>query len=102
MTLCWTDPVSVVRLGKVQCRTDGNNSRGIDVVVSDVVMPLNVIEVHRLRDAGLLIKIHQIALQVLIVDDSPNVALKVPMIDAIEADERTKKPPIRFDDPRPE
>jgi hypothetical protein len=49
-----------VRPVQVEQRTDRHNPRRIDVVVRDVIVPLDVIEVHRLRDAGLLVKIAQI------------------------------------------
>ena len=57
-----------------------------------------MVEVHGFRDAGLLIKIHQIALKGFIIHDAPNVALEVPVINRVEANERAKEPPIRFDD----
>jgi hypothetical protein len=43
-------------LREVQHRTDGNNSRGIDVVVRDVVMAFDVVEVHGFGGARLLIQ----------------------------------------------
>src|SRR5436190_9614512 len=91
-----------VWLGEVQRRTDRNNSRGIDVIVRDVVVALDVVEVYGLRDAGLLIKIHQITLKVFIIHDAPHVALEMPVIDHVEANERAEEPPIRLDDTRPE
>jgi len=87
-----------VRLHEIQCRANWNNPRGIDVVMGDVVVALDVVEVHRLRDAWLLINIHQVPLQAFIIHDAPNVALEVPVINRVEANKRAKEPPIRFDD----
>jgi hypothetical protein len=66
--------------------------------VRDVVVPLDVIEIHRPGDARCLIQVAEVALQIRIVDDPPEVAFEVPVIDRIEAHEGAEKPPVRFDE----
>ena len=75
-------------------RPDGDDAGRIDVVVSHVIMPLDVIEVHRPSDAGRLVEIFQIAEQIRIIDDPPDVALEMPVIDGVEADQRDEQAPI--------
>ena len=64
----------------------------------DVIVPLDVIEIHRLSDAGLLIQIHQISLQIRVIENAAHAALKMNVINDIEPDERAEKPPVALDD----
>ena len=59
-----------------------------------VVMPLDVIEVHGIGDAVVLIEVFEIAEQVPIVDDAADIAFEVSMIDGVKADERDEQAPI--------
>ena len=68
----------------------------------NVVMPFNVIEVDRVGDAGLLIKIRQVTLQVRIIDDATDVAFEVAVINDVEPDKCAEQPPISFNDALPE
>ena len=70
--------------------------------VRHVVMTLDVIEIDGIGDARLLIQIHQITLQIGIVDDTAQVALEMAVIDGVEPNERAKKPPVRLDNTVPE
>ena len=65
--------------------TERNDTGWIDVVVGDVVMPLDVVEVHGIGDAVGLIEVFEVAEEVGIVDDPPEVALEMAMVDGIEA-----------------
>jgi hypothetical protein len=51
-----------------------------------VIRTLDVVEAHRLRDAGHLIELAQVSPQIGIVDDAPHVALEVAVIDRVETD----------------
>ncbi len=53
-------------------------------------MPLDVIEVHRLSDARLLVQIDQVALQIWIIDDAPQVAFEMAVINRVETHQRAK------------
>ena len=61
-------------------------------------MAFDVIQVHGFSNARLLIEIHQVALKVLVIDEAPDIALEVPVVDRIEAYQRAEKPPVRLDD----
>ena len=53
-------------------------------------MPLDVIQVDRLGDAGLLVQVQQIALQIWIIDDAPQVAFEMAVINRVKTHERAK------------
>src|SRR6266850_6972550 len=49
-----------VRPVQIEQRTDRHNPGGIDVVMRHVIVPLDMVEVHRLRDARLLEQIEHV------------------------------------------
>jgi hypothetical protein len=51
------EPLTAVWEREIKRRTDGNDARWIDVVVSKIVVALDMIEVNGLGDTRLLIKI---------------------------------------------
>ena len=61
-------------------------------------MTFDMIEINRLGDTGLLIQVHQVTLEVGVIDDAADVALEVAVINDVKPDERAKEPPIGFDD----
>lgn len=67
--------------------------------VRDVIMTLDVIEIDGLGNAWVLIQVHQITLQIWVIDNAPQIALEMPVIDDVEPDERAEKSPIGFHDP---
>ena len=79
-----------MRFLQIEQRADRNDSSRINLSVRHVVMTLDVIEIDRVGDAGLLIQVHQIALQVWIIDDAAQVALEMAVVNRIEPDERAK------------
>ena len=80
-----------MRFPQIKHGTNGNDAGGINFGVRHVVVALDVIEVDRVGDAWLLIEIHQIALQIWVIDDAPQVALEVAVINGVEPDERAEK-----------
>ena len=70
----------------------------IDVVVGDVVVPLDVVEVHGVGNAVDLIEIFEVAEEVGVVDDPPDVALEMAVVDSVEAYEGDEQAPIGFDE----
>jgi hypothetical protein len=92
------EPLASVWAGNVQRRTDRNNAGRVDIVVRDVVVPLDVIKVYCLGDPGLLVKISHISVEIGIVNDTADVALEVAVIDRVEANEGAEEPPICFYD----
>ena len=85
-----------MRCGKVLQGADRHNARGIDVGVGDVIVPFDVVEVHRPGNAVDLVQILEIAEQVPVVDDAPKIALEMAVIDGVEPHERHEQPPIRL------
>ena len=78
--------------------TKGDDTGWIDVVVGDVVMPLDVVEVDGVGDAVGLIEVFEVAEEVRVVDDAPEVALEMAVIDGVEAHEGDEQAPIGFDE----
>ena len=78
--------------------TKGDDTGRIDVVVGDVVMPLDVVEVDGVGDAVGLIEVFEVAEEVRVVDDAPEVALEMAVIDGVEAHEGDEQAPIGFDE----
>ncbi len=76
----------------------GDDTGWIDVVVGHVVMPLDVVEVHGVGDAVGLIEVFEVAEEVGVVDDPPEVAFEMAMVDGVEAYERDEQAPIGFDE----
>ena len=70
--------------------TKGDDTGRIDVVVGDVVMPLDVVEVHGAGDAVGLVEVFEVAEEVRVVDDPPKVALEMAVVDGVEAHEGDK------------
>ena len=78
--------------------TEGNDTGWIDVVMGDVVMPLDMVEVHGVGDAVALIEIFEVAKEVGVVDDPPDVAFEMTVVDGVEAYEGDEQAPIGFDE----
>ena len=70
----------------------------IDVVVGDVVVPLDVVEVHGLGDAVGLIEVFEVVEEVRVINDPPEVALEMAVVDGVEAYEGDEQAPIGFDE----
>ena len=92
-----SNPLPPVRLRQINRRPDRDNAGRINFGVRHVIMTFDVIEINRLGDAGLLIQVHQISLQVPIIDDPADIAFEVTVIDDVEPNECAKEPPIGFD-----
>ena len=75
----------------------GDDSSRIDVVVGDVVVAFDVVKVHGLSDARLLVEIAEVTVEVRIINDAADVAFEVSVIHRVETDQRAEEPPIRFD-----
>ncbi len=89
---------TVVRRHEVELRAERDDAGRIHVALAAVIMPLDVIHVDGRGDAGLLIKIAQIVREVRIVDDTPQVALEMAVVDGIEAYERREQPQVGLGD----
>ena len=87
-----------MRLHEVERRADGDDAGRINFFVRYVVVALDVIEVDGPGDARQLIEIHQVTLQVGVIDDAADVALEVAVIDDVEPHKCAEKAPVGFDD----
>ena len=94
--------LAIVRFPEIKHWTDRNDASRINLRVCHVVMTLDVIEIDGISDARLLIQVHQIALQIWVIDDTPEIALEMAVIDRVEPNKRAKKPPVRLDNTVPE
>ena len=64
--------------GQILIGADRDDTGRIDAVVCDVVVPLDVVKIHRFGNAVGLIKIFEIPEEIRIIDDSSDVAPKCP------------------------
>jgi hypothetical protein len=83
-----------VRFGEVEDRTLRHYASRVDALVAAVVVLLDVLHIDCLRDAWSLVEVLQIAPQVRVVHDAPQVALEVAVVDGVEANERWKEAPV--------
>ena len=87
---------------QVLLRAERDNAGGIDVVVGDVVVTLDMIEIDRVGNPFSSIEVFEIAEEIGVVGNAADVALEVAMIDGVKPDERDEEAPIRFDELRAE
>ena len=66
-------------------RDQGARYRSDDVVVGDVIVPLDVVEVHRVGDPVVLIEVLEVPEEIRVVHDTPDVALEVAVVDGVES-----------------
>ena len=88
---------ALVRLREIEQRADGNDARWINLTVRDVVVTFDVIKVDSIGDAWLLIQVHQVSLQVGIIENASQVAFEVAVINRVETHERAEQSPVCFD-----
>src|ERR1700678_4573866 len=77
-------------------RPNWHDTRRIDAPVALVIMVLDVEEIDGLSDARQVVKLSQIAAQRRIVPYLPKIALEVPEIDRVEADQGGEQAPVGF------
>ena len=82
---------------QIENRTEWNDAGWVNLAMSHVIMTLYMIQVDRIRNAGLLKKVAQIALEIRVIHNSAQVTFEVPVVNGIEADQGTEQAPIGFD-----
>lgn len=87
---------------EVLIRADWDDTSWINVVVRDVVVPLDVVEIHRLCDAVGLVQVFEIAKQIRVVEDASDVALEMSVVDCVEPNECDEQAPVGLHEFRPE
>ena len=88
--------------GQVLVRSKRDDARGIDVVVRNIVMPLDVVEVDSFRDPIGLVEIFQVAEKIRIVDDPADITFEMTVVHGVEAKQGDEQPPVRLDVSRAE
>jgi len=71
-----SQPLAIVSRRKIQLRSNGTNARRINIIMRDVIVPLDMVYVHRLRNGGSLVQIQQIAMKIRVINNPAHVALK--------------------------
>jgi len=89
-------PLATVKAAQVLVRSERHDPGGIDRVVGHVIVPFDVIEIHGVGDAVILVEVFQIAEKVGVIGDTSNIAFEVPMVHSIEADEGDEQSPVRL------
>ena len=73
---------------------EGNDTRGVNVIVGDVVMAFDLIHIHGVRHVIVLIEIFEVAKQIGIINDAPDITFEMSMVHRVESDERDEQPPV--------
>ena len=85
-----------MRRRQVLVGADRDDTGRIDVVVRDVVVPLDMIEIHSLGNTFGLVEIPEVPEKIRVIDDSSDVALKMAVVHRIEPNQRDKEAPVGF------
>ena len=88
--------ISTVWRVQIEGRADRHDAGGIYLIMRHVIVPLDVVEVHRRGYPVVLIQIAQVRPEVRVVDNAAKVAFEVAMLDRIESDQRREKAPVGF------
>ena len=91
-------PRTAVRGGEVQHWAEWDDAGGIDFVVRDVVVAFDVIDIHCLGNARLLLEIQQVPVEMGVINDAPEIAFEMAVVNRIEPHQRAKQTPVSFDD----
>jgi hypothetical protein len=87
-----------VRQREINNRSDRHDTGRIDVAVTAIIVPFNVIEIDGIGDARYLIEIAQIIPEIWIVDDAAQITFEVTVVNGVEADQRGEQPPVSLSD----
>ena len=74
-----------MRRQEVLVRTKWHNAGGINVIMCDVVVTLDVIEFDGVGNPFLLIQIFEVPKEIRVIHDASDVAFKMSVIDGIES-----------------
>ena len=85
-----------MRGGEIQFRADWNDAAWVDGLMTAVIVPADVIEVHGLGDARQLEQIPSVAPEVRIIDQSAQIAFEMAEVDGIETNQGGEETPVGF------
>ena len=82
----------------------GNDTTGVDVRMAPVIMLLDMLEVGRIFERGVVpVKVQQPLVDMRVpVADGPGIALEVTVVDGIEAHDRRVEPDVRLGESVPD
>jgi hypothetical protein len=80
--------------GQILFWSDRDYTGGIDGVVGDIVVPLDMVEVDGMGDPVGLVEVSEVTEEVRVVPDSSDITLKMAMVDHIEPHQGDKEPPV--------
>ena len=86
--------LATVRSQKVEIRPEWNNAGRIDRLVALIVMLLDMLEIGRPCDTGMLIELAGESPEIGVVHDAAQVAFEVSDIDSVESHQCREQPPI--------
>ena len=66
-------------------------------VMRAVIVPFDVVEIDRVGDACHLVQVFEIPGELRVIDDTPEVAFEMAMINGIEPKQRDKQSPVGLD-----
>ena len=89
------ESAAVVRRGEIDQRSDRHDAGRIDVAMAAIIVAFDVIEADSVSESRHLIEIAQIVSKIWIVDDAPQIAFEVTVVNGVEGDQRGEKPPVR-------
>jgi hypothetical protein len=69
-----TDALSSVGRIEILLWSDWDDPGRVDIIVSVVVVPFDVIEIDGLSDSRLLVKVFQVTVKIRVVEDPPDIA----------------------------
>ena len=83
-----------MRRGEVELRTERHDAGRVHLALTPVIVVFDLIEAHRLGNAGHLVEVAQVVRQVRILVYVPPVAFEVRIVDGVEADQRHEEAPV--------
>ena len=85
-----------MRCRQVLFRSDRDYASRIDVVVGDIVVPLDMVEIHGVNYPIGLVEVFEIAEEVWVVGDSSKVTFEMPIVHDIEPYQGDKEAQVGF------
>jgi hypothetical protein len=81
---------------EIQYRARRNNASRVYLPMALTVVALDVVEIHRVLDSRHLVTLARVRPNRGIVDETPDVAFEVTVINQVEPDQRGEKSPVGF------
>ena len=83
-----------MRAREIELRSERHDAGRVDMLVAHVVVPLDVIEIHRVRDPRHLVEVPDVFREVRIILDAADIALEMSVLDRIEPRQGREQSPV--------